>query len=84
MKYSCCLFEPGADQWGSADDEEYVHAFSSLHHHHYESDLDAAEEAMLSSYAEKARITDGMSIFDVGCGWGSLCLYMAEVRTTMS
>jgi len=40
--------------------------------------LDAAEEAMLSLYATRARIEDGHSILELGCGWGSLSLYLAE------
>lgn len=34
---------------------------------------------MLESYVEKADLKDGMRIFDLGCGWGSLSLYLAEV-----
>ncbi|CAG8484759.1 4677_t:CDS:2 [Funneliformis caledonium] len=40
--------------------------------------LDAAEEAMLESYCIKARLSEGMEILDLGCGWGSLCLYLCE------
>lgn len=40
--------------------------------------LDAAEEAMLDLYATRARIEDGHAILDLGCGWGSLSLYLAE------
>jgi cyclopropane-fatty-acyl-phospholipid synthase len=40
--------------------------------------LDAAEEAMLAIYAERAQIEDGHEILDLGCGWGSLSLYLAE------
>ncbi|CAG8767755.1 3142_t:CDS:2, partial [Acaulospora morrowiae] len=40
--------------------------------------LDEAEECMLESYCTKARIQDGMEILDLGCGWGSLCLYLCE------
>lgn len=40
--------------------------------------LDAAEEAMLSLYATRARIEDGQMILELGCGWGSLSLYLAE------
>jgi len=40
--------------------------------------LAQAEEAMLSLYCERAQLDDGMSILDLGCGWGSLCLYLAE------
>lgn len=41
--------------------------------------LAQAEIAMLESYVEKAQVKDGMRIFDLGCGWGSLSLYLAEV-----
>jgi cyclopropane-fatty-acyl-phospholipid synthase len=40
--------------------------------------LDAAEEAMLALYATRARIEDGHTILELGCGWGSLSLYLAE------
>jgi cyclopropane-fatty-acyl-phospholipid synthase len=40
--------------------------------------LDAAEEAMLQLTCERARIEDGQQILELGCGWGSLSLWMAE------
>jgi len=40
--------------------------------------LDQAEEAMLALYVERARIADGQDILELGCGWGSLSLYLAE------
>lgn len=40
--------------------------------------LDAAEAAMLSLYAERAELADGQDILELGCGWGSLTLWMAE------
>ena len=40
--------------------------------------LNAAEDAMLSLTAERARIADGHRILDLGCGWGALSLYLAE------
>jgi cyclopropane-fatty-acyl-phospholipid synthase len=42
------------------------------------SGLDAAEEAMLALTVERAQIADGQRILELGCGWGSLTLYMAE------
>jgi cyclopropane-fatty-acyl-phospholipid synthase len=42
------------------------------------STLDQAEEAMLRLTCERARLADGMDILDLGCGWGSLCLWIAE------
>jgi cyclopropane-fatty-acyl-phospholipid synthase len=41
-------------------------------------DLRAAEEAMLRLTCERAEIRDGMEILELGCGWGSLSLWMAE------
>ncbi|MEL6987514.1 MAG: cyclopropane-fatty-acyl-phospholipid synthase family protein [Bacteroidota bacterium] len=40
--------------------------------------LDAAEEHMLNLYLSRAQIEDGMSILELGCGWGSLTLWMAS------
>jgi len=40
--------------------------------------LDAAEEAMLRLTCERARIEDGQRILELGCGWGSLSLWLAE------
>ncbi|OLL22767.1 (S)-coclaurine N-methyltransferase [Neolecta irregularis DAH-3] len=40
--------------------------------------LQQAEDAILESYVEKAGITDGMTLLDLGCGWGSMCLFLAE------
>lgn len=40
--------------------------------------LDEAEEQMLSLTCSRAEIKDGMDILELGCGWGSLSLWMAE------
>jgi len=40
--------------------------------------LAEAEEKMLALYAERARLADGQHILDLGCGWGSLSLWLAE------
>ena len=40
--------------------------------------LEEAEEAMLRLTCERARLEDGMDVLDLGCGWGSLCLWIAE------
>ena len=41
--------------------------------------LAAAEEAMLDLTCRRAGIEDGMEILDLGCGWGSLTLWLAEL-----
>lgn len=53
-KYSCCLYDGGADT------------------------LDAAEERALAETAAHAGLADGQRILELGCGWGSLSLWMAE------
>jgi cyclopropane-fatty-acyl-phospholipid synthase len=40
--------------------------------------LDQAEDAMLALYGERAELADGQRILELGCGWGSLTLWMAE------
>jgi cyclopropane-fatty-acyl-phospholipid synthase len=41
-------------------------------------DLDSAEDAALQLTVERAGIEDGMKVLDLGCGWGSLSLWIAE------
>ena len=41
-------------------------------------DLGAAEASMLALTAQRAELKDGQSILELGCGWGSLSLWMAE------
>jgi cyclopropane-fatty-acyl-phospholipid synthase len=40
--------------------------------------LAASEEAMLALTCERAELADGMRVLDLGCGWGSLSLWIAE------
>jgi cyclopropane-fatty-acyl-phospholipid synthase len=37
-----------------------------------------SEVAMLETYCERAQLSDGLKIVDLGCGWGSLTLFLAE------
>jgi cyclopropane-fatty-acyl-phospholipid synthase len=53
-KYSCCLYEDGAET------------------------LATAEERALAVSAEHAQLADGQRILELGCGWGSLSLWMAR------
>jgi cyclopropane-fatty-acyl-phospholipid synthase len=40
--------------------------------------LAQAEEAMLALYCERAQLANGQDILELGCGWGSLTLWMAR------
>jgi cyclopropane-fatty-acyl-phospholipid synthase len=62
-KYSCCYYRlEGQSVAGAIVGGE---------------DLDSAEEAMLELTCRRARLADGDRILELGCGWGSLSLYMA-------
>ena len=52
--------------------------YSSGYYESEDSSLDQAEEAMLSLTCQRADLRDGQSILELGCGWGSLSLWMAE------
>ena len=41
-------------------------------------DLAAAEDAALQATCERADLEDGQAILELGCGWGSLTLWMAK------
>jgi len=40
--------------------------------------LAESEEAMLDLFCRRAELRDGMSVLDLGCGWGSLSLWIAR------
>lgn len=40
--------------------------------------LAQAEEAMLDLTCQRAELADGMQLLDLGCGWGSLTLWLLE------
>jgi cyclopropane-fatty-acyl-phospholipid synthase len=40
--------------------------------------LETAEEAMLTLYCDRGQFSDGQSVLELGCGWGSLTLFMAK------
>ncbi|CAN5387008.1 cyclopropane-fatty-acyl-phospholipid synthase family protein [soil metagenome] len=52
--------------------------YSSAYYSSPHDSLDQAEEAMLKLTVTRAEIKDGDRILELGCGWGSLTLYMAE------
>ena len=41
-------------------------------------DLNHAEASMLAVTSQRAELTDGLNILELGCGWGSLSLWMAQ------
>jgi cyclopropane-fatty-acyl-phospholipid synthase len=43
-----------------------------------QSHLAVAEESMLQLTCERAALADGQRVLELGCGWGSLTLWMAE------
>ena len=52
--------------------------YSSCYYASGDESLDQAEEAMLALYGERAQLADGQRILELGCGWGSLSLWMAQ------
>jgi cyclopropane-fatty-acyl-phospholipid synthase len=40
--------------------------------------LDEAEAAMLAATCEHAELADGQNVLELGCGWGSLSIWMAS------
>ena len=52
--------------------------YSSAYYPSEATTLDQAEESMLALTCHRARIVDGQNVLELGCGWGSLSLWMAE------
>jgi cyclopropane-fatty-acyl-phospholipid synthase len=52
--------------------------YSSCYWDENTSDLDAAEYEALKQTCVHAQLENGMDILELGCGWGSLTLWMAE------
>ncbi|MFD0737774.1 SAM-dependent methyltransferase [Lysobacter koreensis] len=52
--------------------------YSSCYYPSGDETLAQAEEAMLALYGERAELADGQDILELGCGWGSLTLWMAQ------
>ena len=52
--------------------------YSSCYYETPGSSLAEAEDAALARTAEWAELADGQAVLELGCGWGSLSLWMAE------
>ena len=52
--------------------------YSSAYYPTGEETLEEAENAMLALYGQRAELEDGQEVLELGCGWGSLTLWMAE------
>ncbi|MDQ3160471.1 MAG: class I SAM-dependent methyltransferase [Pseudomonadota bacterium] len=52
--------------------------YSSCYYPTGNESLAEAEEAMLHMYGERAALADGQDVLELGCGWGSLTLWMAQ------
>jgi len=52
--------------------------YSSCWWPHGVTNLDQAESSALASTCDRAGLADGQQILELGCGWGSLTLWMAE------
>src|ERR1700744_2110244 len=44
-------------------------------------DIDTSEDDMLELTCQRAELQDGHQVLELGCGWGSLSLYMAAKYT---
>ena len=52
--------------------------YSGCYYPRGDESLEQAEDAMLKLYGWRAELADGQQILELGCGWGSLTLWMAE------
>jgi len=51
--------------------------YSSCYYYTFQESLAEAEDIMLALTCERAGLADGQNILELGCGWGSLSLWMA-------
>ena len=74
LKYSCSFFEDNFDR----------SILKSTEATRIKNALSQAESKMLEKTINFAEIEDGMKILDLGCGWGSLSLYLAKKFSNIS
>ncbi|KAK7060990.1 hypothetical protein VNI00_000725 [Paramarasmius palmivorus] len=83
MTYSCAIFDDEAG--GSIGDllkERFIAPPRNLkhlqaEHSHPPDDLERGQIAKLELLAQRARITPGCRVLEIGCGWGSFAIYVA-------
>lgn len=77
MKYSSCLYPKGSETLAQAE-VEMLRTYSK-----FATKLGVMSRKIMwltiHSAVEKAGLEDGMSILDLGCGWGSGALFFAEM-----
>jgi cyclopropane-fatty-acyl-phospholipid synthase len=84
--YDLCLVSRVNSVDTAAFDEHHSHTRIQGPRKKYSSGLwpsadttfEQSEVLMLDLYCERAQVKDGMSVVDLGCGWGSLTLHLAE------
>ncbi|EKX52795.1 hypothetical protein GUITHDRAFT_157030 [Guillardia theta CCMP2712] len=71
LKYSCCIFKPSThlDDINTAEVRTGVSSYLLT---------SCLQIDSLRQVEERAELVDGLDILELGCGWGSLSLYMAE------
>lgn len=71
MQYSCAYFPDSVlNGSGSVALESYLE--------NSENDLDGAQRAKINHIIAKLQIRDGMSVLDIGCGWGGMAIEIAK------
>ncbi|MCA9506458.1 MAG: class I SAM-dependent methyltransferase [Spirochaetaceae bacterium] len=73
-KYSCCDYGPALERAGVGGPRAGRGAGGDPGF----PTLEQAEVTMLEKTCTRARVEDGMRLLDLGCGWGSLSLFLAE------
>jgi len=74
-KYSCGLWPFPATKLGRVIEGGGLWGGKGLS---YLESLEKSEVAMLDLYCARAGLEDGMSVVDLGCGWGSMTLHLAK------
>ena len=70
LKYSCCLYDN--------DEKKAFTSSSSSSSSSSSRSLNEAEVKMMELYLERGEFKDGQEVLELGCGWGSLSIFLAE------